>query len=331
MNDHQRRQALTKAIDATNFKRVWFEPNPIKPSVHKNCPRYAYKYTTRKWADGMIEQGSIKLGTLYDFRGKEHAGDVADPDEGRAWTHEDYDPLKRLRLSNEFRAKNHIMTANCYAINRYESPDAYVYCLSNCLFPGEMIRRINPAYDGVIRVDVVRFFTHLLEYLAKNDLSRGTSFVNLCRYSDASPHDDDFQHRTLALEKHLKYSYQRELRFVFQPTRTNIQPIALQCNAFATCFSLVPDAEIAVAVPPTEIGHPTDDTLAEELVTAPGGPVTISGGHPGSTSPVHPRKLLKRLSKPTQGTPSATPLSKVPDATSDRAPTTLTEKPASPA
>ncbi len=41
-----------------------------------------YKYSKRIYADGLLNLGSIRIGTLHDFRKMEHARGIADPTEG---------------------------------------------------------------------------------------------------------------------------------------------------------------------------------------------------------------------------------------------------------
>lgn len=55
-----------------------------------------YRYTEREYADRLLSVGSLRVGTLHDFRREEHKGGIADRNEGRKTIHHKIDKLAKV-------------------------------------------------------------------------------------------------------------------------------------------------------------------------------------------------------------------------------------------
>lgn len=120
-----------------------------------------YKYLESKYADLMLLYGSIRVGTLYDFRKSEHKAGIADPQEGKKslkhnvkqliitpdnWSKEQSNPdflaLKQLGvLSIEKGATVNIINVSAQAI--VDSPNCFIYCTST-----EQSKRVMNQFEG---------------------------------------------------------------------------------------------------------------------------------------------------------------------------------------
>ena len=101
--------------------------------------RPLYKYTKYKFAKKMIEDGTFKIGTLYEFRNIEkHGNEIGDDDEGvrRIYSTDNVD--LRYPETVPFHVKNHIKPQNKKANiifknimfrTTYHHPDCYLFCL----------------------------------------------------------------------------------------------------------------------------------------------------------------------------------------------------------
>lgn len=66
-------------------------------------PRVLYKYLDSRFASGMLERGTVRIGTLFDFRKKEKHGPRADVDENTL-TRREHVPYLDLKSDNPDRA-----------------------------------------------------------------------------------------------------------------------------------------------------------------------------------------------------------------------------------
>ena len=103
-----------------------------------------YRYSTKKYSDSLVEQGNIRIGTLYDFRREElgrgiadksegtksifHDVDFADTSEMPVGIHPDFQALADLGLNTQSRSG---AINNVSAIKHFDSPDCFMLCISS--------------------------------------------------------------------------------------------------------------------------------------------------------------------------------------------------------
>ncbi|MCK1789664.1 hypothetical protein [Pseudomonas violetae] len=109
-----------------------------------------YRYSEKKWSNALIERGSIRVGTLQDFRKTEHKPGISDPFEGtKRLLHEidDWDLDDEVNGSPSYHAKatelmgmfsigpntGGIRFTGCSSERVVEVPNCFIYCTSHRL------------------------------------------------------------------------------------------------------------------------------------------------------------------------------------------------------
>ena len=141
-----------------------------------------YKYMEKQYADGLIAKGSIRVGTLHDFRSSEHKKGIADLYEGRKAIHHPIkkhvitakslaaggDPLTRMlhqtgavRMSGNARIELEGVpfTANL------NQPDLYILCVSSAKSQQAM-SQFGAADTCIEIVELDKFFHYLSQAIA---------------------------------------------------------------------------------------------------------------------------------------------------------------------
>ena len=200
-----------------------------------------YKYLAPKWADAMIQCGSMRIGTLNEYRAMEardaERGDVG---EGTRTLHSD----ERPRVYNSTTELPPVLRGiacgpgglatngpNAIVIEN-RVPDLYVYCVTEVFdaavmnaFGGACVSIESPA---AFFASVDREFRNKLSTLG---LSVRDGVLGGCVY--ASRHQN-FHAAVPVHDCFLKppaYRHQREFRAVWQPATLPISAIALECKA----------------------------------------------------------------------------------------------------
>jgi hypothetical protein len=204
----------------------------------------AYKYGEGQWIDALTEAGSVRIGTLWDFRRIEHKAGIADPDEGKKSV---FHPMQRemLRAGSPtaaffgFNIDPGVAATftNCSFEREEGSPDLFIYCLATRF--ARSVRRQFPDADacaGVMslggfvaaltmelhkRVPVRHLVTSRVVYEERKQFWRGI-------HPSAHP----------ALIKAPSFRPQAELRIIWAPLASNasIQPMNIErSDAFKHC------------------------------------------------------------------------------------------------
>lgn len=118
-----------------------------------------YRYSAKKWNNALIERGSVRIGTLRDFRKSEHKPGISDPFEGTKELRHEIDewnfgdelpgsPSYHARAANlmgivrlmphqsEEKATGGI--TGITFVRELEDPNCFIYCTSNRLHKGVM-------------------------------------------------------------------------------------------------------------------------------------------------------------------------------------------------
>lgn len=201
-----------------------------------------YKYLPKKYLDAFFRRGSLKIGTLYEYRNTEQYGLViGDQDEGvhrtsLTLTKGDKIDLGSNTLEADFfrnaLAKPIEQTSNIkivaldsgYTLKvQSQSPDLYIYCMSS-RYDKEVMRQFG--CDSCIEIiDPMAFLatiSHRIRHKARFDgfapicyMSRDTHYKNPHRIHPAIMKDIDFQ-------------YQDEWRAIWVPIKTSREPLIIE-------------------------------------------------------------------------------------------------------
>lgn len=149
---------------------------------------HAFKYMEAKYADELVNDGKLRIGTLLDYRRREKfGGGRLDEDEGTSelWaaidarSNDDIPEFARSIIQiGPSATKVHI--SGIGVVKPYLMPDAYVLCLSKRYAPAELLPDFEPADACVEIVNPPEFFAALEDSMAAHGQFIG---VHDCKYS----------------------------------------------------------------------------------------------------------------------------------------------------
>lgn len=190
-------------------------------------------------AMGLVRKGILRIGTLNDFRNHEkYTASVADEDEGKRVTYsEDEMDLSRPETVPPFLRK-HIRAeegkywklSNIRFQVTNKSPNYYIFSVSEEYSPDITLRM---KYDSCVQIDQPeKFFATITDCLyKKGKIKKGEGFAARCIYENRSQHYSKIErsHPALLKDPH-DYSYQKEIRAIWAPSESKIEPyIIIQC------------------------------------------------------------------------------------------------------
>jgi hypothetical protein len=199
----------------------------------------AFRYSGREYNDALLSLGSVRIGTLYDFRRSEHKRGISDGNEGRktvshyakkASTAEG-DTI-HTRALKEFNAvsydENVIVKMEDVNFHReFDHPDMYVHC-SSFEYAPKVMEQFEGADSCVEITDLRAFYKRLTETLR---LFTQVDFMGVTKvtYMDRNePWNGTDWAVSPALIKEYEFRQQFELRAVWWSKTTRpIQPICM--------------------------------------------------------------------------------------------------------
>lgn len=199
------------------------------------CP--LYKYMKLEHAMGLVRKGILRIGTLYDFKNHEKYGpSVGDKDEGKRITYsEDETDLSRPETVSPFLRK-HIRAeegkywklSNIRSQVTDKSQNYYIFSVSE-EYSHDIMRRMG--YDSCVRIDEPEmFFGTIGGWLYKEGKFKEKGFIAArCVYEDRSQHYSKTNRPHPAVLKDPRYSYQKEIRAIWTPSTSEIEPFNIQC------------------------------------------------------------------------------------------------------
>lgn len=199
------------------------------------CP--LYKYMKLEHAIDLVRKGSLRIGTLNDFKKSEkHSGSILDKDEGISVTYsEDEMDLSRPDTVPSFLRKHvradgveYWKITNLRFQVTYNSPDYYIFTVSEEYSPN--ITR-SFGYDSCVRIDQPEMFFGVLTdcLYKKGKIKDGGSFAARCVYENRLQHYSKTGRPHPAILKDTSYSFQKEIRAIWTPSETIIEPSIIQC------------------------------------------------------------------------------------------------------
>jgi len=196
-----------------------------------------YKYLTSENAKSFLEDGYIKIGTLYDYREVEKYGEqIGDRHEG---TKTEYSHDKEPKKGDELNPleKKAIKVGPGFTVvnNRVEvkssSPDYYIYCVSDS-YKESILRKLNEDfpdnhYDACVEITSINM---LIENINKKLLNGKHIGFGKCHYIGRMHHyTKKAPHPAILKEK--KYKYQEEIRIFWNPINPKeLEPVILKTD-----------------------------------------------------------------------------------------------------
>ncbi len=203
-----------------------------------------YKYLRKEHALSFIKAGTVKVGTLYGYRNVErHGTEIGDHKEGTKVTI-CTDPAKSFAdvethpiLSKFIRAAPGAQININNAQFRIEelSPNYYIYSMAEHLDPD--IAR-NMGYDACLVINQPQLFLLSIDECLRPVTGVKDKFIlERCQYTSRTQlfsreHNifPNIEHQVHpALIKDGNYSYQKEVRAIWEPMSVGIEPIIIQC------------------------------------------------------------------------------------------------------
>lgn len=191
-----------------------------------------YKYLKAEHARGLLERGTVRIGTLYDYRRTELGAAIADEMEGQSRTEHIINfavdmsrPENQSWLSRALFRTHPMQTGITVRDSTFyiedEDPDCFLYCMSH-RFSGRAMR----AFQADVCVEILqpgRFIETMVAALrTRSYVLRAT--LSPCDYS-GRVRDENAERLPPTLIKDPRYEYQSEIRLVMEPaTSGKLEP-----------------------------------------------------------------------------------------------------------
>lgn len=180
-----------------------------------------YKYLPAKYANNLINENSLKIGTLFSYRNTENYGEeIGDTDEG---TRIEYSHDKEQKRGDQLNTLESVALRGCsgmtvennYVELRHHSEDVYLYCLSKKL-SNDIMDKLNKdfpeeKYDACVEIHEPEKFVEAIDALFAHK-GRNLGVITCC-YINRKQHYSVPMHHP-AIIKDPKYSYQEEVRVI---------------------------------------------------------------------------------------------------------------------
>ncbi len=206
-----------------------------------------YKYLPKRFSNALLKRGSIRIGTLFDFRNSEHKKGISDATEGTKLINldigeiENYDYLTKtpdalkglIEISGECR---NISLGNIHMTRKQSSQDLFILCLSS-----EASKLVMNSLGGTDECLELVYQEEFFQTLNRIISLNGASFEGLyeCTYQDrtlnlTSGKASTGQHSSLI--KETEFSEQKEVRAIWKPNSDReIHPLTIN-NSNLGCF-----------------------------------------------------------------------------------------------
>lgn len=220
----------------------------------EGVPARLFKFVKRRYMNGALATGSIRLGTLHDFRKTEdHGQSQGDPSEGKnnVFQHvgflDSHDPSSfagRIVVLSDGATME-----NCTLVEERDFPDSYVFCASTN-FSEDLFRKWNTSdgLDACYEISDVAGFINAIS----NALDNSAQLVGYAPvvYVDGDLDGAAGQHviHPAFVKQVRKYKWQTEYRFVWQHKRPEeADPKLFEVNGLSRCckpFAILEHGEI---------------------------------------------------------------------------------------
>lgn len=200
-----------------------------------------YRYSSSKHNEALLSRGSVRVGTLFDFRKLEHKEGISDPQEGfKKVSHHvslatgevagsvDRQALKAYKAVEFSSDAKGAMVKNCLLVREIAEQDYYIHCTSDSLSK-ETMASFEGADSCVEIFDPVGFYQRLTNVLmALGHVTEAKFFDVTYKPREEAWNKIDWG-MSPALIKEEIYSVQSEFRTIWYPGSTSpLEPIILE-------------------------------------------------------------------------------------------------------
>lgn len=200
-----------------------------------------FKYLKREFAQALLRDGQFRIGILSEYRNTEQHGlEVGDPIEGVKVVYEDAPMIDYRKPETVPEFMKHFITVppgpaglifeNIGFQQEIESPEFYIYSMtSQCDLNAMSVL----GYDACVKItNPVAFVRALSDELVRLGLVKRVA-LNQCIYAEKRTHHTQPTPYHPAILKDPRYSYQCEVRAVWEPQYGPIAPVVLICPSAA--------------------------------------------------------------------------------------------------
>ena len=192
-----------------------------------------YKYLPLTCAELLSNSGCIKIGTLHSYRNTEEFGsEIGDINEGEVskYSHDkdakrgdELNPLEKQVI----KVGHGMVVENNYVETFLQSPNCYIFCAS-LSYEKAILEKLNrdypeDKYDACVEIKNIKNFVNEITSAFSGQV-KFVGYFNCAyigrkhHYAKTIPHP--------AIIKDPRYSYQKEVRFIWEPKENNkIEPV----------------------------------------------------------------------------------------------------------
>jgi len=200
-----------------------------------------YKYMKRRHVNSFMKDGTIRVGTLYDFRNEEkHGAEIGDKDEGtKTLTTDGYHCLDTVDpntfppwYKKHFEESIKVQGGGRLQFHARDGfrlkltvPDRFVFCASH-EFDGALIE--NGEYDACLKINYpLEFFNSLTNKMKHKAAWLGMGY---CTYRPRLILGENDMGHEPSLIKEERYAYQKEVRSAWEASSDEIHPFILKAK-----------------------------------------------------------------------------------------------------
>ncbi len=201
-----------------------------------------YKYT--EFAHELVDQGRVRIGTLYDYRNVAKYGQVVgDLEEGSGETtfysveaHPSVDPLAIVGRQSLLTCYlgGHAATDRHSKVFKYAVHNAYVFC---CSWQPIVAARTDLG-DRCVLIRDIAAFADAVKWHLPSRITHWFADRVVYRPKRLGLHDGSIPN--MPFWKTTEYSWQNEFRVCFVPEDDQITPVIVASGRIATCCTLLP-------------------------------------------------------------------------------------------
>lgn len=200
------------------------------------CTYPLFKFLKRKYANNLINQGEVRLGTLFDFCDQEkHAGLICDVDEGRKELVVYIDKLESTgdelaAFGMPFGGDGMISLVGATITICQDSPDCYIYSTTESFFSESLVQAVKDGKDACVMIKKPEIFFDIVD---RSFGKGGYVGVHSCLYGERKLQLSWDEHRDYlkalqavpaAIIKPTEHAVYREVRAIWLKSECEITP-----------------------------------------------------------------------------------------------------------
>lgn len=194
-----------------------------------------FKYMKGRHAENFLRHGTLRIGTLYEYRDTEkHGAVIGDAHEGTKSLYTEVKGRHTKKTAPPIVGKflelgENSTIEDCVFVNQMDSPDCYIFCGTE-----EYSSAVMAEFDATVclAIEDVRGFYGVLSKSLIRATGNAAFFRGAyrCSYIDRNVKHDEDHGLPGALIKEPKYSNQKEIRAIWEPAVPQaVSPIIISC------------------------------------------------------------------------------------------------------